>query len=241
MRHINRLSSEWLRLVSVALNSRGREVCPAVATVQCASDDDYGDDALRQDLDQLLDDCSFAKTDTVASTIFPHFLWNPNSPRERLRERYFKILPRIRKQNPRGTYFERLVSYPGTKDKRGFNQLDHIIATYKGGNHRRSALQASLVVPERDLDTNAPVLGFPCLHQVGFLPNSKTKKLVVVAYYPMQYLLERAYGNYLGLIRLGKFVAAEMEFECDKLICMAGVAKLEGHVPAVKKLLTKYS
>lgn len=241
MKRISNVSSEWLRLVTESLVSSGHEVCPAIATIRCGSKDGSLDDSFRADLDELLGSCSYATTGTVASTIFPHFLWNPNRSRKELTERYFRILPTIRKSNPRGVYFERLISYPGLKNTRGFDQLDHIISTYKNGNHRRSALQASLVVPENDLDTNAPVLGFPCLHQVSFLPNSKTRKMTVVAYYPMQYLLERAYGNYLGLIRLGKFMAHEMGFECDRLICVAGIGKLEGNVTAVKALLAKYS
>ena len=137
--------------------------------------------------------------------------------------------------NKRGVYFERLISYPGLKEQRGFNQLDHIITTYDHGNHRRSALQGSIVDPVRDLNNDSPVLGFPCMNQVGFLPDPVNKKLTVTAYYPMQYLFRRAYGNYVGLVRLGRFMAHEMGFECDKIICVASVGKVEDHACSISE------
>src|SRR5581483_8277951 len=94
------------------------------------------------------------------------------------------------------------------------------------GNHRRSALQATLVNPFLDAK-HSRQLGFPCLHQVSFLPNSRTRSLRVVAYYPTHYLFERAYGNYLGLLYLGRFMAKEMNFSFEGLTCIAGVAVFE--------------
>jgi hypothetical protein len=70
-------------------------------------------------------------------------------------------------------------------------------------------------------------LGFPCLHQVSFLPNPRARSLRVVAYYPTHYLFERAYGNYLGLLHLGRFMAKEMNFSLEGLTCIAGVAVFE--------------
>lgn len=241
MKKLNNLSSQWLRLAQEAIHSTGHEVSPAVVTIDFNSTDDFERDLLRNDMDRLLDRCRYGSTESVAATIFPYSLWNPKTPRTNLFDRYFAILPRVRKYNPRGVYFERMISYPGAKNVKGFNQLDHVISTYLGGNHRRSALQLSLVDPKTDLNTNAPVLGFPCLHQVGFLPKPRTKTLSVIAYYPMQYLLRRAYGNYLGLIRLGIFVGQQIGFRCNRLMCVAGVATIETHISDVGKLVSAYA
>jgi len=240
MNSITSLSREWLRLARAASNANRCEISPAVATIEVDAEEAYGSDACRCQLDELLEACGYGTSNTVATTIFPYYLWNPRAPRSRLFDRYIKLLPRIRKHNRRGVYFERLISYPGKRGQRGFNQLDHIITTYANKNHRRSALQASVLDPTQDLDNDAPVLGFPCMNQVGFLPNPEEKSLTVVAYYPMQYLFRRAYGNYLGLVRLGHFMAHEMGFACKRLICMAGVAKVEGHASELRSLLSTY-
>ena len=60
------------------------------------------------------------------------------------------------------------------------NQLDHIIDTFRRGNHRRSALQVSIFDPTRD-HKHCRQLGFPCLHQVAFLPETNT--LTITGYY----------------------------------------------------------
>lgn len=240
MKAVSCLSTEWLRLGMMCLGSPHHEVSPAVAVIPVEPNQAYNDDPCRRDLDGILDEFGYGSTDTVATTIFPHYLWNPKAPRSELFERYFRLLPRIRKVNKRGVYFERLISYPGVKGQRGFNQLDHIISTYAHGNHRRSALQGSVIDPVQDLNNDSPVLGFPCMNQVGFLPDPVNKKLTVTAYYPMQYLFRRAYGNYLGLMRLGCFMAHEMGFQCDKVICVASVGKVEGHADQLRKLHSAY-
>ncbi len=241
MKRVSNLSIAWLRLVAHALATPGHEILPAVATIECHSLESIEQDSFRLEMDRLLNECRYGSTETVASTIFPSSLWNRKARREDLFDRYFALLPIIRKHNPRGVYFERLMSYPGSKGIRGFNQLEHVIRTYAGGNHRRSALQASIVDPRKDLTSNARVLGFPCLHQVGFLPDAETGTMSIVAYYPMQYLVRRAYGNYLGLIRLGHFMAHEMGFTCNQLVCIAGVGVIEKHTSQVRRLVQLYS
>src|SRR5580692_9665912 len=158
MKDVTSLSAEWLRLGMMCLSSSRHELSPAVAVIPVDPDDAYDSDPCRRELDAILDQFGYGSTDTVATTIFPYYLWNPNAPRAELFERYFRLLPRIRKLNRRGVYFERLTSYPGIKDQRGFNQLDHIISTYAHNNHRRSALQGSVIDPVQDLNNDSPVL-----------------------------------------------------------------------------------
>jgi len=148
-----------------------------------------------------------------------------------------RAFPKIRKHpaNRRGTYFQRLIQYPSANGE-GFNQLNQIIETYLGGNHRRSALQASVLVPSRDLN-NARQLGFPCMQQVAFVPEAASGTLHVVGFYPHQYLFERAYGNYLGLVRLGRFVAQEMHLTLTAMTCVSTVADLEVSVQKLRPIL----
>lgn len=163
---------------------------------------------------------------TTANLIFPENLWlrYRASGRDAFFDKYLKLLPRLQKRdgrNRKGTYFSRLVSH-GTN---GTNQLKHVLDTWQSGNHRRSALQ--LVVFDPIVDHHRqPFLGFPCLDYVTFTPNTHDATLSVTALYAEQYLFDRGYGNYLGLCRLARFVAGEMQLRFNQLTCIASCAKL---------------
>ena len=178
---------------------------------------------VRKNLDELLESRGRPSCDTVARTIFPWSLWNPQAPRERLYKRYKAILPRLRKYdgNRNGLYFERLIAFGIGRDKqeKPCNQLEHIIRTWNKGNHRRSALKASIFDPYTD-HTDQRQRGFPCLQQVLF---SECRKgmLAVTGMYATQDIVDKAYGNYIGLHRLGLFMAQEMGLKLDRLTCIA--------------------
>ena len=166
--------------------------------------------------------------DTVAGTIFPQSVWmRCRGNRGMLFERYAKMWPRIKKcrQNLRGLYFRRLTAFDD--DEANGNQLEHIITTWHSGNHRHSALQAGVFDPRKD-HTHSPRQVFPCLQQVVFRPNGTNGKdgMTVVAFYATQLLMEKAYGNYLGLYRLGRFMAEQMGLKLKDVICIASDLKL---------------
>lgn len=162
---------------------------------------------------------------TVANTIFPISLWNPQADRQLLYDRYRRIAPRVRKYpgNRYGVYFQRLIAFGQTLGSQdGVNQLEHIIETWHRGNHRRSALHAAIFDPNKD-HTHQRMRGFPCLQQVAFAPQGPDG-LAVTGFYATQYIYERAYGNYLGLWRLGRFMAQEMEKQLTQVTCIASLA-----------------
>ena len=106
----------------------------------------------------------------------------------------------------RGLYFERMVMY-GRGPCDG-NQLEWILSQFGSRKGvRRSMLQAATFDPGRDHVASAQ-LGFPCLDHVSFVPTRAG--LVVNATYATQQVFDKAYGNYLGLTRLGAFMAKEM-------------------------------
>lgn len=87
--------------------------------------------------------------------------------------------------------------------------------------------QASIFDPERDHKGSSIYLPFPCLGYISFVPNNKDKTLVLNAFYATQKILEKGYGNYLGLCRLGHFMAHEMGLTFERMNCFVGVAKME--------------
>ena len=158
----------------------------------------------------------------VANTIFPDSLWNRQRPRAELYQRYLGIVSRIRKYrlNRHGVYFQRLIAFGADiEEEHDVNQLEHIITTWRRGNHRRSALQASLADPRLD-HTHQPRRGFPCLQQVAFARTGDSG-LAVTGFYAKQHMFERAYGNYLGLCHLGRFMAHEMGLTLSQVVCIA--------------------
>jgi hypothetical protein len=236
------LDEAWLGAVEAACTAREHELSPLVVGF-----DAHGDApppqyiGLRPALDEALVAGGRATVETVANTLFPNSLWNPSKSRKRLFQRYVRILPALRRDshNRRGIYFERLINYPGARGEEGKNQLDHIIETFNQGNHRRSALQAAILYPLADL-TNSRQQGFPCLQQIAFAHNHNRGTLTITGFYAMQYLFERAYGNYLGLKRLGEFMAHEMSLTLERVICIAAVGKLDVRISEVEPLVSHF-
>lgn len=231
------LSRAWLRALRVASVRGHREVAPLIVAVTGfdASGHFEEDPQIRAALDALLAATGKQAVDTVGNTIFPASLWNPQAPRQALFDRYTRIAPRVRKasrKNGRGIYFERMIS-GGPKGHE--NQIEFAISTFNARDGvRRSVLQIGVFDPSRD-HSGAAQLGFPCLQHVTFAPSEEG--LQVNAFYATQYLVERAYGNYVGLCRLGRFVAHELSLPLERFTCFTGVAECDMPKAKLRELL----
>ena len=219
------LSHAWAQAFLASAAPGGDEISPLTVTVTgFINNRPIETPSIKQALDQVLLAHRKRLCETVAGTIFPQSMWNPLAGRDELFQRYTRMLPGLKQLdgNRYGLYFERLIAFnPGPEE---VNQLEHIICTYRGGNHRRSALQAAIFDPSRD-HTNQLRRGFPCMQQVAFVPAGKSE-LAITAFYAVQHLFEKAYGNYLGLCRLGHFMAHELGLRLTRLTCMTSVARL---------------
>ncbi len=230
------LSNAWYRAVKHISEHSGSEISPLVLTITQFDESP----ALRAILDSDLLAHDLDTIDTVSATIFPDSLYRIcKQDRGVLYTRYMKNLPRIKKidsRNNKGTYFERLISF-GDTDK--VNQLEIIIEALRGESKvkRRSKLQACTFDPLKDHSKGA-FQGFPCLQHVTFY-KSDSGGLVMNSFYAIQYLYQRAYGNWLGLINLGKFVAKETQLELERFNCFIGVEKLDTKKEHANKLLDR--
>jgi hypothetical protein len=176
------------------------------------------DPAIRSQIDTHLANHGKYSVDITAMTIFPYRTWNRKG---RVHDQAFydyllnELFPRLKARstlNRRGMYFERMMAYQGAKDGNvaTLNQLRFVIdlladGVANGHRPRHSALQISCFDPTKD-HTGASRQGFPCLQQVS-LAYDNTNGLALTAYYPTQFLFDRAYGNYLGLCHLAEFIA----------------------------------
>jgi thymidylate synthase len=239
------LSQAWAEAFIHLIDNEGKEISPLVVSISDFVDDiAQEDNNVRNELDRCLDAIDEQQVHTVANTIFAPSLWRlAKYNRQRLYQIYKKTLPRYKalapSKNSRGDYFERLIAF-GSGPHNG-NQLEHIITEYKSRNGvRRSMFQASIFDPARD-HVRLAQLPFPCLQHLSFVPQGDS--LIINAFYATQLLLEKAYGNYLGLCRLGHFMAYEMGLKLGRMNCFTGIEKLDriGKSSPLLKSLIKVS
>ena len=238
------LSHAWGRVLLHALDNSKHRLAPLMVSVTGFADElPLEDGELRHALDTLLATKEKKYSSKVSAlTIFPHDAWvrHGRMPVRKFSDWYLEhFFPRLYARdfhNRRGTYFERMVRFQGSKKRKDGavgpeqkNQLDHIVSIWKrdranGGSPRHSALQALIFDPVKD-HTGGKMLGFPCLQQVSFSYDD-ANQLAVNAYYPTQYIMDRAYGNYLGLCHLGQFMAWDMGLNFVRLNCFIGLPEL---------------
>jgi hypothetical protein len=224
------LSRAWSRVFLEVLDHPGTTIAPLTLSITGFQSEGKSeeDPAVRAALDACLAAKGRADIETVAWTIFPQQLWRlAQHDRYRLFDLYTEAYPRYRALNPRlnarGLYFGRLIAFGN--ESRAFNQLEWIISAYRERSSvRKTMLQAAVFDPMQDHVRQAQ-LGFPCLQHVTFVPGDG--QLCVNAFYATQQLFDKAYGNWLGLSRLGEFMAREMGLTFTRLNCFVGIEKLE--------------
>lgn len=223
------ISESWIEVLKKYGDISGKELSPLVLTITDFEEDKF----IREILDNHLSIQQKQSIQTVSETIFPVSLSRLfKNNRHEFYEEYKSNFKRIKKldlvgrnpRNRRGTYFQRLIDFPGTKG--GINQLENIIESIQDNkNNRRSRYQASTFDPNTD-KLDGPYLGFPCLQHITFYVTEENG-LVLNSFYALQHLYEKAYGNWLGLVNLGKFVADELGISFERFNCFISIEKLD--------------
>jgi len=236
------LAVAWARAFLMMSTPPERELAPFLVSIAAGADGSPAeDDDLRDALDACLEEAGFQTVDKVAKSIFPHPLWRrAKGDRHKLYADYLQSLPDYVAMEPTkncyGLYFARLIGYgidhkTGEEERhlgngrlpQGGNQLEFIINALKP-KAQRMALQASVYDPVRDqTEARRP---FPCLQHVSFVPDFARKTLALNAFYALQLLFVKGYGNWVGLFRLGAFVASQAGLRFERLNCYAGIQKM---------------
>ena len=200
------------------------------------------DPAIRPLLDAFLAERSAHRreavhaVDTVASTLFPDSWYLPDrarEPREHL-YRCHELAQRVHKRvsGEEETYFGRLVGYPAP-DRTRVNQLEEQVRRLQGQLRttapKSSAYEIGVVEPG-DLRLQVPgrdhlYMGFPCLSHISVTLHGGAVHLT--ALYRNQGFLRKAYGNYVGLARLSRFLATEVGVDVGEIACVASHADAE--------------
>lgn len=233
--HASNLSEAWgdlfLRLMARGASNLG----PVVLSIGGFDGElPLEDMAIRESLDELLAEEDLPSCDATAMTIFPYKTWvRRNRPPCGAFSSLCidRLLPRMKSRsalNNKGTYFERMMSYQGVRTDgtdRCVNQLDFVVELMnRDRRQRESAIQIACFDPAKD-HTGQPVRGFPCLQQIG-ISYGDGNGIAINGFYPTQYVVDRGYGNYLGLCQLGSFIAHETGMEFRRLNCFIGRATL---------------
>lgn len=251
------VSQAWLNMLRAVNTIPGRKTYHAMVHI---SDPTAETPYIRQQANRILTELDYATIETVANTIFPQDLARRSRDHEHLAERYIRMYERIRqlRDNRAGTYFGRLVEHPYSG---GFNQLSDLIRKLREERNRNGPITARYEISYAgpgeslnsadgsddgaghayDLPVYTPnrdnkIMGFPCLSHVSFQLD-RDGSLHALAVYRSQYLIQRGYGNYLGLGRLLRYISDQVGLRPGQLSIVAGYAQIETGITKVNRLL----
>jgi hypothetical protein len=249
------LATAWAKVYRVMRKTPKRELSPFAVTVHNPSAI-VVPDSLGHPMVRALDEClrtsgkGYQLVESVAATIFPERLWKvcAGDRQEFYREAMLNLRTFAKwepKKNRCGMYFGRLfgfgidhrtgksLGYKAGKAMReaGENQVEHLIrqltkSVKTGRSVARMQLQAATFDPMRDMTTSGQP-SFPCMQHIAFNTDIKSRSLEMTAFYATQQLYVKAYGNWLGLCRLGAFIAGQSGLKLTRFTCFANVQKMD--------------
>jgi len=247
------MSEAWVQVLDLVNGQRGGTATNVMVSI---SKPQEGMHSLLTDVvDGVLRDRGRHGVFTVANTIFPSalyndpgFEWVPSLPSDavqelddaasELYEAYLDSLPTLQRipANRGGTYFSRMISWPG-KTLTGNNQLARRIRALRSEHTQgRMVSNASDITVEGEADDAGGVLeeyvisdtrtrGFPCLVHIDI--SVREGALSLLAVYRSWHLLTRGYGNLIGLARLQAFLCQQTGYAAGELAVVAGHADAE--------------
>jgi hypothetical protein len=234
------VSHAWVQAVATVGELPGRHAFHLIVRIQRPQ---VELPIVRTMADKLLSDLRLDPVTTVANTLFPAALARLHPEPAHLAERYRRLYPRLRKfpANRGGTYFGRLVELPS--EQGNVDQLTDIVDKLRRsarGQKRKATYEADCSNPSmavyRDTKDRRKTMGFPCLSFCSF--QLDVDQVHLVAHYRSQYLVQRAYGNYLALGQLLDYVATAAGLKTGQLTVIAGHASVERNIAKTRRVVT---
>jgi thymidylate synthase len=239
------LSEGWIDALRCALASPDRSLTHLLIRISDPSKEEI---AVRSRAQALIDEWNaghptgqYYDVETTRNTIFPSS-WALRRPEPKdlaayYRERYSRQGLLGFRNNERGTYFGRIVAYPRGKDQEPGDQLTDTVRKLrreiKSGQPKSSRYEIN-IYNER-VDTNP--MSFPCLAHLSVHLGAHAVHLQAI--YRSEYLIGRAYGNYMGLAELQCYIAAAAGVKAGELLVTVGHAKLDGRVRSVRRMISE--
>lgn len=239
------LSLGWLAALEYLLRCGGRATHLHVG-IEDVSEENV---EIRYLLDKFIEFKGEYPVSSVANTVFPAALYYPDNPRlkgSKARHHLYQMYQqgdKVRQRHPAnkfGTYFNRMIDWPS--GRKTVNQLERIIDRLQSNRTRNNPLSSNYelsvggseecFVQDDTADiqirlpgTDTSIMGFPCLSHISFVLDKG--RLSMTALYRNQHFIRKAYGNYLGLSRLLRFICQEAGCETGELVCIASHADAE--------------
>lgn len=236
------VSEAWLNAITLLHGTKGRKAVHLVARIH----DPTGEiPEIRAEADQLIEQSNAKPApwpiDTTRNTIFPAAWARRNPEPEDLAQYYrdrYSELRQVgdRRDNTRGTYFGRVVAYPRADNTFG-DQLTDTVRKLRqelaGGTPKSSRYEINIYSEAKD----TPAMSFPCLAHVSV--HLHDKRLHMQAVYRNEYLIARAYGNFLGLGQLQAYLAVAAGLELGELLMTINHAELDGNSGPVEAAIDR--
>ena len=235
------LSEAWVATLTAVLRSGG-----AAVNVVTSWRADQERVEVRDVLDRFVSSRPYGSTswprwpvETVANTIFATELYEESLGSDALADfsdLYLEGYEVSQAASPGGEYCHRLVAWDGP-DGEPINQLLDVgekLRRYANPDDRSyrysSDYELALEDPILDLRTQMPgrngdPYGFPCLSHISLTVDHGVVHLT--ALYRNQHLIKKAYGNYLGLSRLGRALCHHSGLELGTVTVVATHADAE--------------
>lgn len=217
------LTDVWRGGVAALLAAPRAEIYDLLLEV---SDPTSVDEDVASAVDGYLRRVGLQRLDKVANTIFPARFAERTQDRQKVYDRYERVLPRLRRldaRNRRGTYFSRIIRYPLQLDPARANQLERVIGDLRMNPERRMRhiYEIQIFAPGKDLRPE----GFPCMSSLSL--HIELGFLRLAATYRNEYLVERGLGNLLGLARLQQYIGRHADLAPGALSLHAFHAQLD--------------
>ncbi|MEX2211367.1 MAG: hypothetical protein WD689_06350 [Gaiellaceae bacterium] len=245
------LSSGWLGAVSALVDQPNKKAVHLLVRILDPTAEDL---AVREAVQALIDTRNKGRTaskrmpdiETTRNTIFPAS-WAARHPEPAdlaayYRERYTKDGLRGFSENDDGTYFGRIVSYPRSDAdvvEESADQLGESVRKLRvelaTGQAKSSRYEINIYCERLD---RSP-MSFPCLAHVSV--HLHEGELHMQAIYRNEYLLERGYGNFLGLAELQQYIATAVDVPVGELLMTIGHAELDAPKTAIRELLGRFA
>ncbi|MPV35972.1 thymidylate synthase family protein [Georgenia subflava] len=247
------LSDAWVQVLA-AVNAEPRGTATH-ALVSISAPQEGAHMGVSHVVDSVLRDEDKHGVITVANTIFPSALYNDpgfdwsaelsdeeaallDTAARELYVAYLDSLPTLQRvyANQSGTYFARMISWPG-KTATGTNQLATRIEALRGERRqRRKTSNFSDIALAGEVDgagggleeyavSDNRTRGFPCLVHIDI--SVREGALAILGVYRHWHLITRGYGNLIGLARLQAFLCQQTGFAPGELAVVAGHANAE--------------
>lgn len=235
------LSEGWLEAVRLLHATKGEKAVHLIVRIAHPQDEVA---EIRTAAQRLVDDWNTSHTkempdvETTRNTIFPAAWARRTDGPEELaayyRERYNKDGLLGFNNNGRGTYFGRIVAYPRGRDAPG-DQLNETIRKLSVELEHKGPKSSRYEINVYSEAHDKSPMSFPCLAHLSV--HLCDGQIHLQAVYRNESLVDRGYGNYLGLAQLQAYIAEHSGAEPGELMITAGHAELGGQRGAVTQML----